>query len=292
MNCEEREKKTLDARIEKFVKLGQDKYGKGAYDYSLAEKEYVNNRTPVHLICNRCSNPPFTVYPFMHTSKGENNYGSCQHCNVPDNKIQEKRWDPNLQERIKDFVTQVNSKYKNSLILPYVEDEYRNESSRITVSCKKCKSEPFTRLARSLKAQDRIGGCKVCNKKENQEKTNETIRERQLRNHATKDEPRDYGCIYKITNTKNDNVYIGYTTMTAQKRFKAHMDETRRMDKGHKEKSSYLHNAMKHHGFEHFKVEVLEEFTNVTPLFLGNLEMKYIAKNNPDYNLSPGGELA
>jgi len=146
-------------------------------------------------------------------------------------------------------------------------------------------------LASSLKAKDRKGGCEVCNKKENQKKTNETIRKRQLRNHATKDEPRDYGCIYKITNTKNKKVYIGYTNMTAQKRLKAHIDETKRMQKGKKGRSSYLHNAMNHHGFESFKIEILEEYTDVTPYFLARLEMKYIVTLKPHYNLSRGGEI-
>ncbi len=292
MNCEKRERKTLEARTEKFIQLGKTKHGNDCYDYSIAGVEYVNNRTKVHLICNRCKGEPFLVYPFRHTSKGNNEQGSCSNCYVQKRTVQETRWDPNLPERRKEFVSRVHTKYKGSLHLPFVQEEYENESSRITVICKKCKSKPFTRLARSLKTLERKGGCKACNKEENQEKTNETIRERQLRNYATKDEPRDYGCIYRITNTKNNKVYIGYTNMTAQKRFKAHMDETRSMQKGYKEKSSYLHNSMDYHGFEHFKVEIIEEFTNVTPIFLANLEMKYIAEENPDYNLSPGGELA
>jgi len=287
---EERERKSLKRRIEKFVQLGKEKYG-DQYDYSIAEKEYSNNRIPVHLICNKCKGEPFPVIPFAHTSKGDNEKGTCTHCYVPKQGVQETRWDPNLPERRDEFVSMVNKKYQNSLHLPHVEDEYKEECSRITVICKKCKSKPFTRLARSLKAKDRKGGCTACNKKENQEKTNETIRSRQLRNHATKDEPRDYGCIYKITNTKNNKVYIGYTNITVQKRFKSHADETRRMQKGKKGRSSYLHNAMNHHGVECFKVEILEEHSNVSPHFLATLEMAYIAKFKPHYNVSPGGEI-
>ena len=37
---EGRERKSLKRRIEKFVQLGEKKYGKGTYDYSLAKKEY------------------------------------------------------------------------------------------------------------------------------------------------------------------------------------------------------------------------------------------------------------
>lgn len=292
MNCEEREKKTLETRIERFIQLGKAKHGDNRYDYSIAKGEYKNNRTKVHLICNRCNAEPFLVYPFRHTSKGDNKQGCCSHCYVQKRTVQETRWDPNLPERTQKFLTRINKKYKGSLDFPYVEEEYKNESSRITVICKKCPSAPFRRLARSLKAKDRKGGCESCNKKENQEKTNQTISQRQLRNHATKNKPRDYGCIYRITNTKDNKFYIGYTNMTVKQRFKAHIDETRRMQRGHKEKSSYLHNAMDCHGFEHFKVEILEEFTNVTPIFLAKLEMKYIEEENPNYNLSPGGELA
>ncbi len=289
---EGRERKSLNRRIENFVQLGEKKYGKGTYDYSLAKKEYSNNRTPVHLICNKCKGDPFLVFPFAHTYHGDNQKGTCPECYVPKETVQETRWDPNLPKRRYAFVSMVNKKYQGSLHLPYVKKEYKEESSRITVICKKCKSKPFTRLARSLKAKDRKGGCTACNEKENQEKTNETIRKRQLRNHATKDEPRDYGCIYKITNTKKNKVYIGYTNMTVQKRLKAHMDETKRMQKGKKGRSSYLHNAMNHHGFESFTIEVLEEHTDVTPHFLAQLEMKYIATLKPHYNLSPGGEIS
>ena len=79
--------------------------------------------------------------------------------------------------------------------------------------------------------------------------------------------------------------------MTAKKRFKSHIDETRRMQKGKKGRSSYLHNAMNHHGFESFKIDILEEHTDVSPHFLAELEMKYIATLKPHYNLSPGGEI-
>jgi Zn finger protein HypA/HybF involved in hydrogenase expression len=218
---EKREKKSLQRRIEKFVQLGEEKYGKGTYDYSLAKKEYSTNRIPVHLICNSCKDKKgkdytFPVYPSAHTYHGDNDKGTCPVCYEQKLNVQETRWNKNIQERIDEFVSMVNKKYQGSLHLPHVKDEYKEESSRITVICKKCKSKPFTRLARSLKAKDRIGGCEVCNKKENQKKTNDTLRERQLRNHATKDKPRDYGCIYKITNTKN-NVIIQYPTSQGYK---------------------------------------------------------------------------
>ena len=63
------------------------------------------------------------------------------------------------------------------------------------------------------------------------------------------------------------------------------------MERGNKGKSSYLHNAMSKHGVNTFQTEILEEFTDVTPLFLASLEMEYIAKLKPHYNVSPGGEI-
>ena len=52
MNYNKREQQTLEAQIENFVQLGKKKCGKDRYDYSIARKEYTNNRIPVHLICN------------------------------------------------------------------------------------------------------------------------------------------------------------------------------------------------------------------------------------------------
>lgn len=287
----ERERKSLKRRIARFVQLGQEKYGKERYNYSIAKKEYTNNRTPVHLICNKCKEEPFLVYPFAHTSAGDNEKGTCPNCYVPKQTVQETRWNPNLKDRINEFRDRMFKRHKGRYNYPHLEKEYKNESSRITVRCNVCKTKPFTRLASALKAEDRYAGCEGCNKKKMAEVIRKKNKERQLRNHQTKDIPRDYGCIYKITNIKNDKFYIGYSTMTAQKRFKSHIDETRRMQKNYKGRSSYLHNSMDYHGTEHFKVEALEEFTNITPIFLAKLEMEYIAREKPHYNVTPGGEL-
>ncbi len=296
MDYKKRDRKTLTKRINNFVRQGEEKYGVGRYDYSLARKVYKNNRIPVPLLCNVCKSKgfvePFMVIPSRHTERGDNQRGSCPNCYVNKISIQESRWDPNRRERIEDLIDRVNRKYNGTLKMPHIEDEYKNESSMLTVICISCDSKPFRRQALSLKSKTRKGGCAVCNKKANQERTNQAIRERQERNISTQNEPRPYGCIYKITNNINGKFYIGYTTMSAEKRFKAHMDETRRMQRKHPGKSSYLHNAMNYHGFEHFSVEILEEFTDVTPLFLGKLEIQYIAQQKPHYNLSPGGEIA
>ena len=290
---EARESKTLTQRIEKFVQSGEEKYGKGTYDYSLAKTEYSNNRTPVHLICNnpKCNKNTFKVYPFAHTCKGDNQKGTCPNCYVQTQTVQQTRWDPNLKERIKTFLQQMLLRHGERYSYPYIDKEYKNEYSKITVICNKCKNKPYTRLVSSLKDKNRYGGYEKCNHVLMVETIREKNRERQLRNHQTKDIPHDYGCIYQITNIKNGKFYIGYTTLSAKQRFKTHADETRRMQKGKRGRSSYLHNAMDYYGINSFKIEILKEYTHVTPYFLAELEMDYIAKMKPDYNISPGGEI-
>jgi len=287
-----REARSLNKRKAKFIEQGKAKYG-DQYDYTMAEKEYTNNRTPVHLICNRCKDDPFLVFPFAHTSSGDNQKGTCQNCYIPKQTVQETRWNPNLPERIKEFESKMIQKHgKNRYSYPKLEQEYKNEYSIITVQCNQCKTKPYTRLARALKAKDRYSGCENCNKEEMAETIKKKNQKRQRRNQMTKNMPRKYGCIYKITNSKNNKFYIGYTTLTAEKRFKAHKDESSKYAKGFKKSKSYLHHAMVYHGFEHFNVEVLKEFKNISPIELGELEMEYIASMKPDYNVSPGGELA
>ncbi len=80
--------------------------------------------------------------------------------------------------------------------------------------------------------------------------------------------------------------------MGVKRRFKAHCDEAKRLEQGYKKAKSYLHNAMNHYGFENFSIQVLQEFTNISPMALGKHERDYITTNNPHYNVSPGGELA
>ena len=93
MAYEKRDSKTLQARIEKFIQQGKDKHGKNAYDYSIARRDYINNRTPVRIKCKKCKgSKPFLVYPFAHTDKGDNQKGTCENCYVPKQTISDTRW--------------------------------------------------------------------------------------------------------------------------------------------------------------------------------------------------------
>ena len=292
MNCKKRDAKTLPKRIADFIQKGKAKHGEDTYDYSRVFGQYKNNRIPVEIKCNQCDDDFFPVYPFAHTDKKDNQKGTCTNCYVPNQTVQETRWDPNLPQRIEEFEEQLEDKYpKGHYTYPNLKNEYKNEESFITVVCNKCNSKPYELKARSLKSNSRKGGCKVCNKKAKTETIANKNKIRQLRNHETKDEPRDYGCIYKITNRKDGKFYIGYTTGSAKQRLKSHCDEAIKFARGNKKAKSYLHSSMNYHGHEHFVVEVLVEFTNITPIKLGTLEKEYIASMKPHYNISPGGEL-
>jgi len=99
----------------------------------------------------------------------------------------------NLSQRISKFKEEVEEKYGEEYSYPKLIQEYKNEESVITVKCHTCNTKPFKLKARSLKSKSRKGGCKVCNKKAMAKTIAEKNRKRLLRNHQTKDMPREYG---------------------------------------------------------------------------------------------------
>lgn len=138
MKYEKREQKTLQSRIERFIELGKEKHGENRYDYSLAREEYINNHTPVPLICIDCvcvdcKDKPFLVYPFAHTDKGDNKKGTCKYCYVSKLNVQETRWNPNLKDRINEFRERMYKRHGIKYSYPHLDKEYKNESSVITV---------------------------------------------------------------------------------------------------------------------------------------------------------------
>ena len=94
------------------------------------------------------------------------------------------------------------------------------------------------------------------------------------------------GCIYKISNTLNNKVYIGLTTNTAEIRFKKHISMI------NSNGCSALYSAFKKYGVENFKVEEVVKSNNKEALM--ELESFYIDKYNTlspnGYNLTTGGE--
>lgn len=92
--------------------------------------------------------------------------------------------------------------------------------------------------------------------------------------------------VYKISNTVNSFVYIGLTTREPEKRWKEHLYSAKKSNRR-------LYRAMRKHGVENFKFEViayLKELDNSPLLF--QIEKEYITKNNSywfGYNDTIGG---
>jgi group I intron endonuclease len=93
--------------------------------------------------------------------------------------------------------------------------------------------------------------------------------------------------VYKITNSVNSFVYVGLTKREPQKRWKEHLYLAKKSDRR-------LYKAMRKHGVENFKFEVvayLKELDNENLLF--EIEKEYITKNNSywfGYNDTTGGK--
>lgn len=93
------------------------------------------------------------------------------------------------------------------------------------------------------------------------------------------------GCIYKITNKVNGKYYFGKSVQ-----FKKRMNQHRRSAKKPK---TYLARAIKKHGWDRFKVEIL--ISGVPSEDLDMLEKSYIEiydsmNRNRGYNLTKGGD--
>lgn len=93
------------------------------------------------------------------------------------------------------------------------------------------------------------------------------------------------GHIYKITNLKNNKVYIGQTTKTIEERFSVHIQKAKQ------KVNRYLYDAMNCYGYENFQIEEIEECENT---FLDAREKFWIAyyhSNNKEfgYNMTAGG---
>ena len=89
------------------------------------------------------------------------------------------------------------------------------------------------------------------------------------------------GIIYKITNSINGKIYVGQTRQTLRRRISQHK----------RNKKSFIGRAICKHGWENFKVEILEECETLEKL--NECEKFWINKLNcqvPNgYNLTDGG---
>lgn len=93
------------------------------------------------------------------------------------------------------------------------------------------------------------------------------------------------GCIYKITNTVNNKLYVGYTTGLFSKRMNQHKNDDYHYD-------TLLGRAINKYGWDVFKCEIIHEESDKEKLL--ELERYYIkllnSKTPNGYNLTDGGE--
>jgi len=95
--------------------------------------------------------------------------------------------------------------------------------------------------------------------------------------------------IYRLTNIKNNKIYIGLTTTkSVQYRFLKHCSEAKCTNK-----NSYILNAIRKYGRDSFKIEQIDTASSLEEL--KNKEIFYIKKYNSTirsigYNLTEGGE--
>ena len=89
--------------------------------------------------------------------------------------------------------------------------------------------------------------------------------------------------IYKITNIKTQEFYIGQTIKNIEYRFRKHKEMSIRGG-GYK-----LHNAMRKYGTENFNIKILDTATNLEQL--NEKEIHYIDTLKPYYNILPGGQI-
>jgi len=85
--------------------------------------------------------------------------------------------------------------------------------------------------------------------------------------------------IYQITNKVNGKFYIGKTIKTANERFKKHYYN-------HKNLNTHLYNSMRKHGFDNFRIEIIEDVTTD----INERECYWIEKLKPHYNMTSGGD--
>jgi hypothetical protein len=98
--------------------------------------------------------------------------------------------------------------------------------------------------------------------------------------------------IYKITNKINGKVYIGKTSLTIEKRFKEHINDSKRF----RCEKRPLYDAMNKYGVENFIIEEVE--TNITDEDINDKEQYYIKiynsyigfDNSNGYNATLGGD--
>lgn len=102
--------------IRRAINIHGDKY-----DYS--KVDYVNNRTKVQIICNKCGNT------FKQPPKNHLQGQGCPKCAFIGKP---------LENRLERFISTILGKYGSDFTFPNVKDEYKNKKSYITTTCNRC----------------------------------------------------------------------------------------------------------------------------------------------------------
>ena len=85
-------------------------------------------------------------------------------------------------------------------------------------------------------------------------------------------------CVYKITNSINEKVYVGQTVFSAEKRFKRHISDAI----SNKNENNHFHNAIRLYGSDVFSVETIVD--NVPEELIDDLETNCIAMEDSFIN--------
>ena len=85
--------------------------------------------------------------------------------------------------------------------------------------------------------------------------------------------------IYKITNNKTDDIYIGSTIQSLKARFKNHKSNAKL------DKKSLLYDCIRKNGIENFNILLLEEFKAKNKEEIGLKEKEYFYKLLPSLNM-------
>ena len=92
--------------------------------------------------------------------------------------------------------------------------------------------------------------------------------------------------IYKITNKKNQKIYIGKTLLTPEARFKEHIKDHYKEEEGNRP----LYRAMKKYGIENFFVETVEECEEKDINEREKYWIEYYGSFKNGYNATIGGD--
>lgn len=131
---------------EKFLAKAKEIHN-GKYTYS--NFVYVNNTTKGYITCPIHGD-------FLQTPKNHMNGQGCPICG--------KEYAKNCRKNnFENFLTTAKERFKNNFSYPYIEEEYENSHSKITIRCNTC-GNTFVKIACDHITSPN-GGCNVCYKK-------------------------------------------------------------------------------------------------------------------------------